>query len=108
MDGVGLLILRAVLGAIFVGHGTQKLFGWFDGPGVTGTGEFFRGLGLRPARFWALAVGLAEIVGGVLTALGSLGPIGPALLVGVMVGAITLAHMSHGFWNANGGSSSHW
>ena len=47
---IGLLILRVVVGALMIGHGTQKLFGWFGGGGVTGTAGMFDRVGLRPAR----------------------------------------------------------
>jgi putative oxidoreductase len=57
---VGLLVLRVVVGAFFLGHGAQKLFGWFGGHGVAGTGGAFEGIGLRPGRAMATMAGLAE------------------------------------------------
>ena len=55
---VGLLILRVVVGLLLVGHGTQKLFGWFGGHGLEGTGQFFHNLGYRPGRPMAFLAGL--------------------------------------------------
>jgi putative oxidoreductase len=71
---LGILILRLVVGLVFMAHGSQKLFGWFGGPGLGGTAQFFQSLGLRPTHVWAAIAGLAEFVGGALTALGFLGP----------------------------------
>jgi putative oxidoreductase len=62
----GALIIRAVVGPLFIGHGTQKLFGWFGGHGVEGTGGFFEQLGLRPGKRHAVAAGAAETAGGAL------------------------------------------
>ena len=67
---IGLLVLRIVVGAFFVGHGAQKLFGWYGGHGVAGTGAAFEGMGLRPGRTMAAMAGLSEITGGVLLATG--------------------------------------
>ena len=61
---VGRILLRATVGAIFMEHGTQKLFGWFGGPGPDGTGQFFESVGLRPGRRNAIAAGTAEAGGG--------------------------------------------
>ena len=55
--GLFRLLARATIGLLFVGHGTQKLFGWFGGGGLDGTGGFFEQLGLRPGRRYALAAG---------------------------------------------------
>jgi putative oxidoreductase len=98
-----LLVLRVVVGLLFVGHGTQKLFGWFGGHGLAGTGGFFESLGLRPGRVHAFAGGLGEAGGGLLLALGLLTPIGAAAIIGVMTVAIIVVHLSKGVWVTNGG-----
>lgn len=103
MLDLGLLIVRIAVGLCLAAHGTQKLFGWFGGPGLTGTTGMLRSLGLQPARFWATAAALAEVGGGLLIGLGLLGPVGPMLLLAVMMAAMWLVHRPHGFWAANGG-----
>jgi putative oxidoreductase len=100
---IALLIVRLIVGFAIAAHGAQKLFGWFGGHGLPGTGAFFEQLGWRPGRFFALGAGLGETGGGVLTLLGLGGPIGPALIVMVMVAAILAVHLPKGFWTANGG-----
>jgi putative oxidoreductase len=99
----GLLVARLVLGLLMVGHGAQKLFGWFGGYGLAGTGGFFESLGFRPGRAFAAAASLAEVAGGLLVALGLLGPVGPALIISVMIVAAISVHWEHGvFATANG------
>jgi putative oxidoreductase len=98
-----LLILRVVVGLLFIGHGTQKLFGWFGGGGPEGTSGFFGSLGYRSSRTMALVGGLTETVGGVLVLLGLFTPLGSALIVGMMVSAILSVHIDKGLWNSNGG-----
>jgi putative oxidoreductase len=100
---VGLLLLRVVVGALFVGHGAQKLFGWFGGHGLRGTATFMESLGFRNGRMAAVAAGLAETVGGLLLACGLLTPLGAAAIVGVMVTAALCVHLRNGLWNASGG-----
>lgn len=92
----GLLLVRVVLGSLMAAHGAQKLFGWFGGYGIAGTGGFFESLGFRPGRFFAAAAGFSELTGGALLALGWLGPLGPALIIAVMVVAIATVHWQHG------------
>lgn len=103
MLDLALLILRAVVGLLFVGHGAQKLFGWFGGEGLVRTGAWMESLGLRPGRVWALAAGLAEFAGGALLALGLLTPVAAVLLTPVMAAATVLVHARHGLWVQNGG-----
>jgi putative oxidoreductase len=99
----GLLIARMVVGSLMAAHGAQKLFGWFGGYGLAGTGGFFEQLGFRPGRFFAAMAGTTEIVGGLLVAAGLLGPLGPALIISVMVVAIATVHWQHGvFAQTNG------
>jgi putative oxidoreductase len=99
----GLTLLRTVLGLLFIGHGTQKLFGWFGGHGPEGTGQFFESLGLRPGRRHAMAAGAAEAGGGALIALGFLTPLGAAAIIGTMATAIRTVHFKNGPWVTNGG-----
>jgi putative oxidoreductase len=99
----GLLIARLVFGVLMIGHGTQKLFGWFGGYGLAGTGGFFEGLGFRPGRGFAAAASLTEIAGGLLLALGFLGPVGPALIISVMLVAAISVHWQNGLFAASKG-----
>jgi putative oxidoreductase len=78
---VGLTILRAILGLVFIGHGTQKLFGWFEGEGLSDTGDSFDEIGLRPGAQQATTAGISETVGGALIATGFLMPVGCGTLV---------------------------
>jgi putative oxidoreductase len=103
MIGVGLLVLRLVLGVIFIGHGAQKLFGSFGGPGISGFAKMLEQLGLKPARFMAILAGLAEFVGGILMILGLLTPLAALALIGVMIVAVLSVHLRNGFFNTNGG-----
>lgn len=99
----GLLIARLLLGSALFAHGAQKLLGWFGGYGLKGTGGFFESIGFRPGTVFAAAAGLGEAGGGILTALGLGGPIGPALIIMVMLVASLTVHLRNGFWNtANG------
>jgi len=84
----GILLLRLVVGLAFVGHGTQKLFGWFGGYGPKGTGGFFASQGYRSPVLMAVLAGLAEAGGGTLLALGLATPLAGALLAIVMINAI--------------------
>jgi putative oxidoreductase len=70
------LVARLLLGGLFFGHGTQKLFGWFGGHGLDGTAGFFESLGLRPGRQHAIVAGAAEAGGGALLAAGLATPAG--------------------------------
>jgi putative oxidoreductase len=99
----GMNILRIVLGALFAGHGSQKLFGWFGGHGLDGTGGFFEMLGLRPGRHHAIAAGAAEAGGGLLLAANTRVPVGEAALSGTMITAIRHAHAGKGPWVTDGG-----
>jgi len=98
----GLLIARLVFGLLMAAHGTQKAFGWFGGYGLTGTGGFMESLGFRPGRLFAAAAAYTEIAGGLLVALGLLGPVGPALILSVMIVAAVTVHWGHVFAQSNG------
>jgi putative oxidoreductase len=99
----GLLLIRVVLGAIMAAHGAQKLFGWFGGHGLSGTGSGLESMGLRPGRVWAAVNGFAEFGGGAMLALGVLTPLGAAAVTGVMLVAIATVHWRNGFFNVSGG-----
>jgi putative oxidoreductase len=100
---LGLALIRLLLGALFVGHGLQKLTGAFGGHGIEGTAGYLESLGLRPGRPWALAAGLAELLGGTLFGLGFLTPVAAVLLASVMIMAIARVHAPRGLWVQNGG-----
>ena len=101
---LGRLILRTLIGGLFIGHGTQKLFGWFGGNGLEATGGFFETkLGLRPGRRNALAAGAAEAGGGALLAAGLFTPLAATAITGTMITAIRKVHAPKGVWVTNGG-----
>jgi putative oxidoreductase len=100
---LGLTLLRWIIGTLFFGHGTQKLFGWFGGHGLDGTAGFFEQLGLRPGRRHATAAGAAEAGGGALVVLGLFTPAAAAALIGTMFTAIRKVHFSKGPWATEGG-----
>jgi putative oxidoreductase len=100
---VGLLILRLVVGLSLAAHGAQKLFGWFGGYGLAGTGQFLEQLGFRPGRLHAAQAGIAELVGGLFLAAGLLTPAAAAAVVAVMFVAAVSVHISKGFFAHNGG-----
>jgi len=98
------LILRVVLGGLMAGHGAQKLFGSFGGPGLEGTSGFMEMLGLKPGRPWAWMAALSEFGGGVLTLLGLLNPLGPIGVIGSMAMATITAHGGKPIWVTEGGA----
>ena len=100
---VGMMILRLVVGATMAAHGAQKLFGWFGGPGISGTLGFVKQLRFRPVKAQALLGAGSEFGGGLLLALGLLTPLGAAAVIGTMVAAIASVHWPKGFFNSNGG-----
>ncbi|MGK2931225.1 MAG: DoxX family protein [Solirubrobacterales bacterium] len=95
--------LRLLIGLLFVGHGTQKLFGWFGGHGLKATGDAFDGMGLSPGREKAALAGASEAGGGVLLAAGLATPLAAAAITGTMVQAIRSAHADKGVWASDGG-----
>jgi putative oxidoreductase len=100
---IGLLLLRLVVGLTLAAHGTQKLFGWFGGPGLGATGQFFTVLGFPPGRRHALMAALGETVSGGLLAVGLATPAAAAIVVSVMLVAVVTVHLSKGFFAQNGG-----
>jgi putative oxidoreductase len=100
---LGSIAIRGTVGPLFVGHGTQKLFGWFGGYGPEGTGGYFETLGLRPGKRHARAAGAAEAIGGALLTIGALTPLAASFVSGTMITAIRKAHAKNGPWVTNGG-----
>ncbi|HEX4753955.1 MAG TPA: DoxX family protein [Solirubrobacterales bacterium] len=99
----GRLLARLIIGGMFIGHGTQKWFGWFGGPGIEKTTGMMDSLGLAPARANAHAASASETLGGVGIALGAFTPLAAASLIGTMVTAIRTVHWEKGFWAQAGG-----
>src|SRR5919106_3315575 len=98
----GLLVARLIFGLSLSAHGAQKL-GWFGGPGLNAVGEMFTQLGFRPGRALAAIASVTEVASGLLIALGLLGPVGPALMLSVMIVAAVSVHWSNGYFaTANG------
>jgi putative oxidoreductase len=98
-----LLFVRLIVGLAIAAHGAQKLFGWFGGYGLAGTGGFLEQLGFKPGKLFAFAAGVAEGAGGLLIALGLLGPVGAALVISAMVVAIVTVHLRNGFFASSNG-----
>src|SRR4051812_7356126 len=101
--GIGLLVARTVVGLVMAAHGSQKLFGWFGGYGLTQTGAFMAQLGFRPGRTFAFVAAATEVASGLLVALGVLGPVGPALMLSVMVVAALAVHWPNGLFAQSNG-----
>lgn len=99
----GLLLLRVVLGSIMAAHGSQKLFGWWGGPGLNGTAGMCSNFAYRVPFLMACGLGLAEFGGGIALATGFLTPLGALAVTVVMLNAVYLIHWANGFFNANGG-----
>ena len=102
-DGAAALALRVPVGIIFAAHGAQKLFGWFGGYGLDGTGQFFGSIGLNPGYLMALLAGLAEFLGGLALVAGVLVRPAAAALAFTMLVAIFAVHFSKGFFMSSGG-----
>lgn len=103
MHDLALLLARTALGSSIAAHGAQKLLGWFGGPGIDAASQMMQGLGFEPGDRYARLASLSEIGAGVLIATGTGGPIGPALLFGVMGTAVGSVHWKNGYWQRNGG-----
>ena len=100
---IGLLIARVIFGLMIAAHGSQKLFGWFGGHGLAGTAGFFDSIGFRPGRFFATLAASTEVLSGILLATGFLGPVGPALMISVMIVAAVTIHWKNGIFAAGNG-----
>src|SRR5690348_10103590 len=103
MVALGLLILRVVIGLIVLGHGLQKLFGWWGGPGMTGWVAAMNRMRIRPAVPWAWLSALSEALGGIGLAVGLLTPLPSLAIAAAMLVAIALVHWPRGLWAAKGG-----
>lgn len=97
------LLGRLLIGGLFFAHGTQKLFGWFGGPGPEKTANMMEKLGMHPAKPQAIAAGSAEAYGGLGIALGAFTPAAATALIATMVTAIRKVHFEKGFFNTAGG-----
>src|SRR5437763_785830 len=104
MRDLGLLTLRLTVGGLLAGHGSQKLFGWFSGPGLKGTAAWLESMGLQPGTPWATAASASEFGGGTLTTLGFLHPLGPLGTIGAMIMATAKAHWGKPIWVSKGGA----
>ncbi len=100
---LSLLTARVALGGSIAAHGAQKMFGSFDGPGIDGVTQMMESFGFRPGEPYAQALAATELTSGALISMGALGPVGPAMLLSVMLSAVELVHKPKGFFNQNGG-----
>lgn len=103
MVDLGILLVRVLIGVPMAAHGAQKVFGWFGGYGLKGTGGFLESLGFRPGVTFAAAAGLSELAGGLLLALGLFTPAGAAAVLAAMLVAIISVHLKQGFFATNNG-----
>jgi putative oxidoreductase len=100
---LGILIARVFFGTAIAAHGAQKLFGWFRGYGIAGTGGFFEKIGFRSGPLFATAAGLSEFGGGILLLLGLFTPAGAAAVFATMLVAMVSVHVRNGFFSTNNG-----
>ena len=103
MMNIGLLIIRLIIGITFMGHGAQKLFGWFGGHGLKRTGGWMESIGLRPGVFMAFMAGATELLGGFLFAAGIFTWVSSLFIVGTMLVAIFTVHGKNGYWVTQNG-----
>jgi putative oxidoreductase len=103
MLDIALLILRIGVGAIFFGHGMQKVFGAWGGPGIKGFSQMLSSLGFAPALFWAYVTGFSELIGGILILAGLLTRGAAGLLLVLMAVATVKVHLPKGYFLDKGG-----
>lgn len=103
MLDLGLLLIRLVVGLSLMGHGAQKLFGWFGGYGPKGTGGWMESIGMKPGVLMAVMAGLSELGGGLLFAAGLWLPVGAVLIIATMLVAIVKVHAANGYFVDKGG-----
>ena len=101
--GFAPVALRVPMGIIFIAHGAQKLFGWFGGYGLEGTGQWMGSLGLNPGVLMALLAGSAEFFGGLALLFGLLVRPAAAALAFAMLVAIFSVHIGKGLFMSNNG-----
>jgi len=99
---LGLLIVRLIIGGLFMGHGVGKLFGWFGQGGVNGTGAFFESVGYEPGKQLAIADGILELGAGAMLVFGFFIPLAAAIIIGDMMNAAWVKS-ADGFWVADNG-----
>ena len=104
LSNLATLVVRLVLGGFLAGHGAQKLFGSFEGPGTEGTTQMVESQGLKPPKPWAVLGGASEFGGGALTALGLLNPLGPIGVIASMAMAAKTVHAGQPIWVTDGGA----
>ncbi|MBA4151648.1 MAG: hypothetical protein C0509_03720 [Acinetobacter sp.] len=102
-NALSALALRIPLGIIFVAHGAQKLFGWFGGYGLEGTGGFMSSIGLEPGVLMAALAGSAEFFGGLALLFGLLYRPAAVVLAFTMLIALTVVHLPNGLFMSNNG-----
>jgi putative oxidoreductase len=106
---VGLLLLRLLIGFVLFAHATQKLAGWFNGPGIERSAVIFEALGQVPGRPMALLAGTCELAGAVLLLLGLGTPLGAAIAAGTMlVAGVAMTTKAGNSWNSAGGGEYPW
>ncbi len=98
-----LVLIRVVIGLLFIGHATQKLFGWFGGDGLAKFTESLAKLGIQPAPLWALLEAASELAGGTLLVLGLFTPIAAALIIGGHARGDRRVHAPNELWSQQGG-----
>lgn len=103
MEGLGLLIIRIIVGLYYAAHGTRKAFGWFGGNGPAKTGAFFEQIGIKPGKTMALLAGIGEFIGGILFTLGLLTPLAAVLIIVPMIVAIKTVTRKNGMFSDEGG-----
>ncbi|MEL4427102.1 DoxX family protein [Shewanella indica] len=101
--GFAPLALRLPIGITFMAHGAQKLFGWFGGYGLEGTGQWMTSIGLTPGYLMALMAGSSEFFGGLLLIIGLLIRPTSAVLAFTMLMAIVTVHLDNGLFMSNNG-----
>jgi putative oxidoreductase len=100
-----LIAARTVLAWVFIYHGSRRLFGWFDGPGIHQSAQYFANTAhLHPGELFAVLGGVIEFGGGIALAFGFLSRLAGAAIFGDMMMAIITVTWANGI-NATGGKS---